>query len=140
MSVASATFLVPFIQLIFGIETTLRAFAQQPFPARRKWVVPLGVAVAIAGLVALYAVTLKLRPPELCFASLFWFTQAWRPVCFGLLVAITSTLLLCLFVVFFRLRHGKVTSAVERTSASHMVYYIAVAVISNVRSAHPPRK
>lgn len=123
---------MPFLQLIFGFEMTIRGCLRSPWPPRKVWNAPLCIGITVAGLVALYGVTLALRPPEQCFASLFWFTQAWRPVCFGLLVGIAGALLLASFVIFFRLRQHQSPGCPDRLAASHMVYYIVIAVISNV--------
>ncbi|KAI6782927.1 uncharacterized protein J7T54_002086 [Emericellopsis cladophorae] len=126
-----ATFLVPFTQLILGLETTIRSVLPKPFPSQRAWNVPLCIVIIAAGLFALWGVTLSFKPPALCFASLFWFTQAWRPVCLGLFVAIASTLLIAACVVLLRLRYSAKTPSMDRMAASHMVYYMIIAAISN---------
>lgn len=124
---------MPFVQLILGVETAIASFFKQPFPPRARWVFPTCVAVAIAGLLGLYGATRALPPPDKCYASLFWFTQEWRPVSFGLFVGIASLLLIAVFIVFLRLRLSAADAPPgERQAASHMVYYITVAVISNV--------
>lgn len=114
---------------------TIRACLSNAWPPRKIWNAPLCIGITVAGLLALYGVTLALRPPDQCFASLFWFTQAWRPVCFGLLVGVAGALLLAGCVLFFRIRQlPSLPGCPERMAASQMVYYIVIAVVSNVSS------
>jgi hypothetical protein len=133
LTIPEATFIVPFIQLIFGVETAVRACWPTPFPTRPSWTVPLCLTVVIAGLIVLYVVTFSLRPPDSCFASLIWYTQAWRLVCFGLFTAIASTLLVSGGIILFRLRSvSHIIPPMDRVAASQMVCFAAIGVISNV--------
>jgi uncharacterized membrane protein len=128
-------FIVPFIQLVFGLEVTIRGLARKPFPKRGKWNVTICVAVVGTLLLVTFLYTHFQRPPNFCFASLFWFVQAYKSECFALLVGLAAILLGCMILVFFKLhRHAKIDST-ERVSASRMVYFMAVAVISNVRKS-----
>lgn len=122
--------------MIFSLEIVGRALRSSPFPTPAKWTTPSCVLVIVLGLVGTYLATVMIQPPDACFADLFWFTQQWRIVSFGLFVSITGALLLCAIIVFVRLRQsmGFTPLNQDRQAASNMVYYIVMAMISNVSS------
>ncbi|KAF4119608.1 hypothetical protein GMORB2_4517 [Geosmithia morbida] len=128
-----ALFIVPVVQLILGFETAVASLFRRAFPPRARWVYPTCIAVSVAGLLGLYGATRALPPPDKCYASLFWFAQQWRPVCFGLLVGIASTIFVSTIITFVKLRLSTTNESHpgERQAASHMVYYMSVATISN---------
>jgi len=106
--------------------------ARKPFPKRGKWNVTICLAVVGTLLFATFLYTHFERPPNFCFASLFWFVQSYKTECFALLIASGAMLLVCVVVVFIKLhRHVKIDST-ERVAASRMVFFMAVAIISNV--------
>jgi hypothetical protein len=128
---------VPYIQLIFGLEVTIRALGRRPFTPRGKWNVTICLAIVGSLLLINYLITLFLRPQSLCFASLFWFVQRWKEGCFALLLSIAVILLVCTAIIFTKLhRHARIDST-ERITSSRMVYFLAVAVIANVRASAP---
>lgn len=120
--------------MVFSLESVGRALRRNPFPTPPRWLAPGCVIIVVLGLVGTYLATVVNRPPDACFADLFWFTQAWRVLSFGLFVAITGALLLCGIIIFVRLRQsmGMPSFNQERQAASNMVYYIVMAMISNV--------
>lgn len=81
---------------------------------------------------ALYGATFALPAPDECYASLFWYTQRWRPVVFGLLVAIASILLLSGCLLLLQIRQNTIRCMITRMTASHMIYYNAISVFSIV--------
>lgn len=126
---------MPYIQVVFGMESASRAVRRNPFPHSPKWMTPSCLGLIVLGLIGTYLATVLNRPPDACFADLFWFTQQWRVVSFALFISITGTLLLCIVAIVFGLRKDLVPSNnPERLAASNMIYYIAMAMISNVRS------
>ncbi|KAI1761312.1 hypothetical protein GGR53DRAFT_36581 [Hypoxylon sp. FL1150] len=126
-----AIFIVPYIQLVFGLETTLRALRNRPFPARGKWNTVICLVVVKVLLVATGLVGLFIRPPSFCFASLFWFVAKWAEGGFVLLLAVAVILALCSFIIFLRLTRYSTIETSERVSASRTVYYLALAVVTN---------
>ncbi|KAH7632977.1 hypothetical protein B0T09DRAFT_395166 [Sordaria sp. MPI-SDFR-AT-0083] len=70
------------------------------------------------------------RSSNFCITSLFWFLAHYSVGCFGLLVGISALLLVCAVVVFVRLHRSNKVELVERAAASRMVYYMALAIIS----------
>lgn len=126
-----ALFVVPFIQLVFGLESTVQALRRKPFQQRPRWVIVACLLMVIVGLLALYVQTRFRRPPDLCYASLFWFVQRWRLECFALLTIIGCALAIGAIVVFVRLHRDASIGIIERTAASKMVYYMVLGAVLN---------
>lgn len=127
-----AFFIVPFIQFVFSLETSVRAFFKQPFSSRPIWLVPTLVGVVIVSLLVMFGLTHLAMPPNYCFASLIWFIERWGVQCFGLLVGICGTLLITGVATFLRLTHGSRIDPTERLAASRMVYFMFAALLCNV--------
>ncbi len=81
-----------------------------------------------------YLVADFVRAPDFCFASLFWFVAPYSRGCFAALLAITILLVASVAVIFVRLTQSIEIDTRERTSASQMVYYLSIGIISNVSS------
>ncbi|ODA81758.1 hypothetical protein RJ55_00262 [Drechmeria coniospora] len=125
-----AIFIVPFTQLVFGLETMQRAFRPFPFPERLKWTVPTCLAITGLGLILACAVAQVEKPPNFCFGSLFWLLQRWTLGVFALLTAISACLLIGSVVIFTRLcRTGDIAEE-QRTSASWMACYMVLAAVT----------
>lgn len=127
-----AVFIVPYTQLVFGVEMAIRALRKQPFAPRRKFNV--SVCLSIIGMLALanFLVADFDRSPDFCLSSLFWFVAHYSVVCFGLLVAIVTVTLICSVIIFVRLHRSIKIEVTARVAASRMVYYMVLATISNV--------
>ncbi|KAH9901903.1 hypothetical protein F4778DRAFT_131220 [Xylariomycetidae sp. FL2044] len=126
-----AIFIVPYIQLVFGLEVAFRALRTRPFPPRGKWDVAICLAVIkilllITGLVAFFV-----PAPNFCFASLFWFVAKWAEGGFVLLLMIAVVLTICATVVFLKLTRYSMIENSQRIGASRMVYYMATGVVTN---------
>ncbi len=119
--------------MVFGLDIALRALRKQPFAPRGKYNV--SICLAIIGMLTLanFLVADFDQSPNFCLTSLFWFVAHYSVLCFGLLVAITAIVLVCTIVIFVRLYRSIKIEVTARVSASRMVYYLALAVISNVR-------
>ncbi|KAI1138847.1 hypothetical protein F5Y05DRAFT_352520 [Hypoxylon sp. FL0543] len=126
-----AIFIVPYIQLVFGLEVTFRAYRSRPFPPRGKWSVTICLAIVKILLLGTGLVGFFIRPPSFCFASLFWFVAKWAEIGFVLLLIITVVLAICSALIFFKLSRYSLIEDTERISASRMVYYLALAVVTN---------
>ncbi|KAF6836278.1 hypothetical protein CPLU01_03776 [Colletotrichum plurivorum] len=125
-----AVFIVPYIQLVFALEVAIRSLRRNPLPPRGKWNVTICLAIVGTFLLITYLVTLFVRPPNFCFASLFWFVQRWKEGCFVLLTLISVMLLGSMTVIFWRLHNNARIENAERVAASRMVYFLAIAFIS----------
>ncbi|KAK8141910.1 hypothetical protein G3M48_009693 [Beauveria asiatica] len=124
-------FIVPYIQFVFGMETTVRAFRRRAFDSFGKWTVSICATLVIISLIATYAVTRVVQPPNFCFASLFWFVQRYRVLCFALFTTISGSLLLGSVITFIRLYQSSTGGVIERIAASRMVYYMCIGAITN---------
>ena len=126
-------FIVPYIQLIFGLEIAMRGLQKkEPFSPRGKWAVTICLTIIGLLILANFLVANFDRAPSLCLKSLFWFVEHYSTACFALLTGIASTLLVCTVIVFVRLHRSTKIEVTERVAASRMVYYMALAVISTV--------
>lgn len=128
-----AVFLAPYAQLVFGVETAARALRKkdQPFAPRAKWDVT--ICLTIIGLLCFinFMVANFDRAQNFCLLSLFWFIAEYKTGCFALLIGITSSLMICVVIIFMKLTRSIKIEVTARVAASRMVYYLALAIISN---------
>ncbi|KAI1500552.1 hypothetical protein F5X99DRAFT_419116 [Biscogniauxia marginata] len=130
-----AVFIVPYIQLVFGLEITFRALRKRAFPRRAKWDVSICLAIISTLLLITGLVSIFIRPPSFCFASLFWFVARWAEGGFVLLLGIAIILAICAVVLSLRLTRCTTIEPTQRVGASRMVYYLLLAVVSNALMA-----
>ncbi|KAI1487594.1 hypothetical protein F5X96DRAFT_140545 [Biscogniauxia mediterranea] len=130
-----AIFIVPYIQLVFGIEITLRAVRKRPFPSRGKWDVTICLTVISVFLLITGLVGFFIEPPSFCFASLFWFVAKWAEGGFVLLLGIAVVLAVCVVILSLQLTRYATIDPTQRVGASRMVYYLLLAVVSNALMA-----
>lgn len=128
---------MPYIQLVFAVEITLRALKSNPFPPRGKWTVAICMTIVITALLATGLATFFIRAPSFCFASLFWFVAKWAQGGFALLLIIIVILAVCAVIIYIRLTRPSMIEDDERVGASRMVYYVALAIVPNVGTLHP---
>ena len=88
-------------------------------------------------LLANFLVADFVRSSDRCFASLFWFVQAYSEGCFAVLLVIAVLLMAALGLIFTRLSRTADIDTSERVCASRMVYYLSMAIVSNVGSPWP---
>lgn len=138
---AIAVFIVPYIQLVFGLEVVIRSLQRKvPFPPRGKWNVTICIAIVGTLLLVTYLVTHFIRPPNFCFASLFWFLQRYRRGALILFSLIAVVLLASTVIIFLKLHRNASIDSVERVAASRMVFYLSLGFISSVRNHDLPCK
>ncbi|KAF4509644.1 hypothetical protein G6O67_003792 [Ophiocordyceps sinensis] len=125
-----AILIVPYIQLVFGSETTIRALCRRPFPRSPTWALPVCLGVVIAALIATYAVTRVTVPPEFCFAELLWLVQRWALGAFVLLTLIASIMLIGSLIICIRLYKSLSISEAQRTTASSTACYMLLALVT----------
>jgi hypothetical protein len=125
--------------LVFGAEIAIRALRKKPFAPRRKYNVSICLSIIGMLLLANFLIAIFDRSPNFCLTSLIWFVAHYSVICFGLFVAITAILLTCAVTIFVRLHRSIKVEVTARVAASRMVYYLALAVISNVSSSPVPR-
>lgn len=123
---------MPYLQLVFGVEVTLRAVRSKPFPPRGDWAVAICLAVFCLILLATGLVAFFIRAANFCFASLFWFVTKWAEGGFVLFTLVSVVLAVCTVTVFIQLTRHATIETTERVIASRMVYFLGVALVSNV--------
>ncbi|KAL1889421.1 hypothetical protein Sste5346_008905 [Sporothrix stenoceras] len=126
-----AVFIVPYIQLVFGVEFAIRGLRKSPFPARGRYTTTICLIILGMLLLTNFLVADFIRSPDFCFASLFWFVAIYSRGCFAVLLAIDIILVLCTAIIFVRLTRSTKIDIAERISASRMVYYLALGILSN---------
>ncbi|KAJ2902986.1 hypothetical protein MKZ38_010570 [Zalerion maritima] len=126
-----ALLLVPTTQFVLGCELLLRGVKSQPFQERGRWMVP--ICLAIVGLITLvnFLVADFLRVDDKCFMSLFWFVSDYAVGIFILLAAYGALLLGTAIFLFVKLTRMSKIEPTERVNASRMIYFLALAVLSN---------
>ncbi|KAB5563360.1 hypothetical protein GE09DRAFT_1219918 [Coniochaeta sp. 2T2.1] len=126
-----ALFIVPYTQLVFAVELALRSMRRKPFAPRGKWTVT--ICMTTIGLLTLtnFLVADFIRSNDFCFGSLFWFVAKYAVGCFAILVAVASIIFACFIMVAVKLYRSIKIEVTERVCASRMVYYMALAFISN---------
>lgn len=127
-----ALFLVPYIQLVFSVEISLRGLRRKPFPKRGKYTMAICLFVVCMLVLINFLVADLDRAPDFCFASLFWYIAVYSRGSFAVLLAIDVILVICLTIISVRLTHSTEIEISERVAASRMVYYLALAILSNV--------
>ncbi|CAK7233392.1 hypothetical protein SBRCBS47491_008592 [Sporothrix bragantina] len=126
-----AVFIVPYIQLVFGVEFAIRGLHKKPFPERGRYTTTICLIVLGILLLTNFLVADFIRSPDFCFASLFWFVAIYSRGCFAVFLAIDVILVVCTAIIFFRLTRSTQIEISERVSASRMVYYLAMGILSN---------
>ncbi|KAH8840677.1 hypothetical protein MCOR27_005609 [Pyricularia oryzae] len=130
-SMLPALLLVPIIQLVFALEVTFRGIRSQPFAKRGPWAVRLCLILIGLSTLGAFVVALVAKSPDFCFASLFWFVARYSLGIFVVLLIITIILFGATVTTFMRLSRNSGIDTTERMGASRMVFYLALAVISN---------
>lgn len=123
---------MPYLQLVFGVEVTLRAIRSKPLAPRGNWAVAVCLAVFCLMLLATGLVAFFIRAANFCFASLFWFVAKWAEGGFVLFTLVSVVLAVCTVTVFVQLTRHATIETTERVIASRMVYFLGVALVSNV--------
>jgi hypothetical protein len=90
--------------------------------------------VTVIGLLTLtnFLVADFIRVKDFCFASLLFFIAKYGTGCFAVLTGITAILVLCAVTIFVTLHRSSNIEVTERVTSSRMVYYLALAAVSNV--------
>jgi hypothetical protein len=127
-----AIFIVPFLQVVFAVELTLRGIRTKPFPPRGKWRVVICLAIFKTLILITALVAFFVPSSDFCFASLFWFVAKWAKGGFVLFTIIPAVLAGCATTIFLKLTRYSTIETSERVQASRMIYYISMGIISNV--------
>lgn len=126
-----AVFIVPFIHLVFGVETTFRG-VRSNFAPRGRWTV--GFCLGVVGALVMMALIVAAvdRAPDFCFASLFWFVRPYANGSFAVLVTLSAITLVVIGTIFLKLHKARMVNPTERMAATRMIYYLVLGCISEV--------
>ncbi|KAH8594620.1 hypothetical protein B0O99DRAFT_171369 [Bisporella sp. PMI_857] len=125
-----ALFLVPYVQVVFGLECALRSLRGLPFQARGKYDVTICVMTVIIMTIGTWVISFVQPESDRCFASLLWYISAFgfegliiTSICAGLMIISAIT-------IFIRLSTVNLIDQHQRIAASRMVYYLIVGIVS----------
>ncbi|TVY15714.1 hypothetical protein LARI1_G006542 [Lachnellula arida] len=125
-----ALFIVPYIQLVFGIECAVRSLRPRPFQARGKHNVKIYIVLIVLMLVGTWIPSNLNKEPDTCFASLMWFITRFGMDGLVLLSMTASLMMISAIIIFFRLSTVNLIDEHQRIAASRMVYYLILGTIS----------
>jgi hypothetical protein len=127
-----ALFIVPYFQVVFGLECAIRSFRAIPFQARGKYDVTICCSVVLIMLIATWVPSHIYPEPDTCFASLLWFVTKYGKLGFILLTTSASLMIISALTIFIRLSCVNLVDEHQRITASRIVYYLVVGIVSLV--------
>jgi hypothetical protein len=127
-----ALFIVPYLQLVFGVECALRSLRRLPFQARGKYDVTICCGVVVLMLIGTWLPSHLIPQPDTCFASLMWFITRYGQLGLELLSVAAGLMTLSAIIIFFRLWTVSLIDEHQRIEASRMVYYLVLGIVSLV--------
>jgi di/tricarboxylate transporter len=128
----SALFIVPYIQLVFGLECASRSLRRLPFQARGKYDVTICLAVIVLMLIGTWIPSHIHPEVDRCFASLMRFISRYGKEGFILLTIIAVLAIISAITIFVRLSTVTSINEDQRIAASRMVYYLVLGIVSLV--------
>jgi hypothetical protein len=132
-----ALFIVPYIQLVFGVECALRSLRRFPFQARGKYDVTICCGVVVLMLIGTWLPSHLIPQPDVCFASLVWFITRYGQLGLKLLSVTVALMTLSAIIIFVRLSTVNLIDEHQRIAASRMVYYLVLGIVSLVSYSWP---
>ncbi|PHH55929.1 hypothetical protein CFIMG_001131RA [Ceratocystis fimbriata CBS 114723] len=126
-----AVFIVPYIQMVFAINEAYMALRSSPFSKRGTWNFIICIMAVFLLLLIKYIVALVIRPPNFCFAFLYWFVLRWGLACFIISIVVLLSLVISTVVVFYKLRLTTNADPEEQATATTMVYYMVIGILTN---------
>ncbi|PMD42958.1 hypothetical protein L207DRAFT_422365 [Hyaloscypha variabilis F] len=124
-----AIFMVPYIQLVFGLECALRSIRSLPFQARGKYDVTICLVVVVLMLIGTWLPSFFVHS-NVCFASLVWYVARYGFLGLKLLIIAGSLMILAAIIIFVRLSTVSLIDEHQRIAASRMVYYLVLGIVS----------
>jgi hypothetical protein len=126
-----ALFMVPYLQLVFGLECALRSFRSLPFQARGKYDVTICLGVVVLMLIGTWLPSFFVHS-NTCFASLVWYVMRYGKLGLKLLAVSAGLMTLAAVIIFVRLSTVTLIDEHQRIAASRMVYYLVLGIVSLV--------
>ncbi|APA15403.1 hypothetical protein sscle_14g101730 [Sclerotinia sclerotiorum 1980 UF-70] len=125
-----ALFIVPYIQLVFGLECAIRSLRKTPFQSRGKYDVTICLGTILLMLIGTWLPTNLFPENNRCFASFLWFVSKFGNFGFILFSAVAGLLIIASIIIFVRLSRTALVERNQRIAASRMVYYLLIGVVS----------
>ncbi|RKF83426.1 hypothetical protein GcC1_003031 [Golovinomyces cichoracearum] len=125
-----AIFIVPYIQLVFGLECVIRSFRSLPFQDRGKHDIKICCGVIILMLVVTWIPSQTLPESDICYASLLWYIPRHGKLGFIILSSTAGLMVICILNIFCRLSTVSLIDRHQRIVASRIVHYMMVGVVS----------
>lgn len=126
---------MPYLQLVFGMETAIRSFRSIPFQERGKYDVTICLLVVLIMLIVTWIPSNIWQEPNTCFASLVWFITRYGKLGFVLLSTVGGLMIVTALTIFIRLSTVNLIDEHQRIAASRMVYYLVLGIVSMVSDA-----
>ncbi|KAI9650036.1 hypothetical protein NHQ30_000049 [Ciborinia camelliae] len=126
-----ALFIVPYIQLVFGLECAVRSLKKTPFQPRGKYDVTICLGIIFVMLIGTWIPTYLFPEHDRCFASLVGFVSRFGTFGLILLSTVAGLLILSAITIFVRLSKTTLVERNQRIAASRMVYYLVIGVVSS---------
>ncbi|KAF8851597.1 hypothetical protein BDZ45DRAFT_142762 [Acephala macrosclerotiorum] len=125
-----ALFIVPYLQLVFGLECAIRSFRSIPFQARGKYDVTICLVIVLIMLIITWIPSHIWPESDTCFASLVWFIMRYGKLGSVLLSVTSGLMILSALTIFIRLSMVNLIDQHQRIAASRMVYYLVLGIVS----------
>lgn len=129
---AIALFIVPYIEVVFGLECMRRACRHKPFQPRGKYDVTVCLVIIVLMLIATWIPSNVDPEPDHCFASLLWFISGFGEPGLIILATVLALSVLSAITICVRLSTFTLIDQQQRISASRMVYYLVLGSIAIV--------
>ncbi|EPQ66085.1 Bgt-2720 [Blumeria graminis f. sp. tritici] len=125
-----AIFIVPYIQVVLGIECAFRALQNLPFQARGKYNVSKCGAIVFVMLIATWIPSFLVPAPDICLASLLGFITRYGVPGIIIFSSAAGLMFISALTIFLKLSTANFVDQHQRIAASRIVHYMAVGFVS----------
>ncbi|CCU82829.1 hypothetical protein BGHDH14_bgh02449 [Blumeria hordei DH14] len=125
-----AIFIVPYIQVVLGLECAFRALQNLPFQARGKYNVSKCGAIVLVMLIATWIPSFLVPAPDICLASLLGFITRYGVPGIIIFSSAAGLMFISALTIFIKLSTANFVDQHQRIAASRIVHYMAVGFVS----------
>ncbi|KAH7032931.1 uncharacterized protein B0I36DRAFT_361671 [Microdochium trichocladiopsis] len=126
-----AWFIVPYTQMVLGLEAAGRAVRSSNFRPKGKFAALKCIVLILVLVVGTGSVSVILPAQPICFASMPWFIARWAVGAFVILTTVTVVLAISAVTLFRQLSRHLLIENDQRIEGSRMVYFLALGAVSN---------
>ncbi|KAJ1329034.1 hypothetical protein MN608_05765 [Microdochium nivale] len=126
-----AWFIVPYTQMVLGVEAASRAVRSSNFSPKGRFAALKCAAIILVMLLGTGSVAIIAPAQPICFASLPWFIARWAVGAFVILTTATIVLAVSALILFRQLSAHLLIENDQRIEGSRMVYFLALGAVSN---------